>query len=106
MRMQQSLRYFCLSIIRQNGIWIFILGRQRKFRAPTRFLFPVLFNQIYEGDFKDTGNGAKTLNHLPKAKDMKSKKWFMWYTTCPKCAKKIRQKLLGNYWPGNEYYYK
>lgn len=46
------------------------------------------FSKVYEGDFKETGNWCKDFESFVKAKGLSVKKLFMWYTTCPKCAKK------------------
>jgi hypothetical protein len=45
-------------------------------------------SRVYEGDFKDTGKWCKDFEEYVKSKNIEIKKWFMWYTTCPKCAKK------------------
>jgi len=52
-------------------------------------------SKVYEGDFKDTGKWGEDFKKYAKDKDYKIKsstgldrgKYFMWYTTCPKCAK-------------------
>jgi len=44
--------------------------------------------KVYDGDFKDTGKWTEDFNKFTKDKGEKVKKLFMWYTTCPKCAKK------------------
>jgi hypothetical protein len=43
--------------------------------------------KVYEGPFKDTGKWCKDFEGLVEVKGCNVKKWFMWYTTCPKCAK-------------------
>jgi len=43
--------------------------------------------KVYEGDFKDTGKWGEDFKKYAEAKGYKIKKWYMWYTTCPKCAK-------------------
>ena len=45
-------------------------------------------SKVYEGNFKDTGKWCKDFENIVKDKGMNVKKWYMWYTTCPKCAKK------------------
>lgn len=45
------------------------------------------FSKVYEGDFKDTGKWMKDYETLAGAKGLKISKVYMWYTTCPKCAK-------------------
>jgi hypothetical protein len=46
------------------------------------------FSKVYEGDFKETGKWCRDFENIAKEKGMKIEKWYMWYTTCPKCAKK------------------
>ena len=45
------------------------------------------FSKVYEGDFKETGKWCDDFSVQAKSRDMKIKKMYMWYTTCPKCAK-------------------
>jgi len=45
-------------------------------------------SRVYEGDFKDTGKWCKDFEEYTKSQNFKIEKWYMWYTTCPKCAKK------------------
>jgi hypothetical protein len=45
-------------------------------------------SKVYEGDFKDTGKWCKDFEEFANKKKAKIKRWLMWYTTCPKCAKK------------------
>lgn len=46
------------------------------------------YSKVFEGDFKDTGKWCKEFEDLVKQRGLSVKKWYMWYTTCPKCAKK------------------
>jgi hypothetical protein len=46
------------------------------------------FSKVYEGPFSDTGKWCKDYDELAKNKGLVTKKMYMWYTTCPKCAKK------------------
>jgi len=46
------------------------------------------FSKVYEGDFKETGKWCKDFEEYSKKKGYNIKKQYMWYTTCPKCAKK------------------
>lgn len=43
--------------------------------------------KAYEGPFKDTGKWCKDYERTIKEKGFELKKMYMWYTTCPKCAK-------------------
>jgi hypothetical protein len=45
------------------------------------------FSKVYEGDFKKTGEWCKDFGKLAKDRSFDVKKMYMWYTTCPKCAK-------------------
>lgn len=51
--------------------------------------------RIYEGNFKETGNWCKDYEAIKAAKGYKANKLFMWYTTCPKCAKKYGKNYVG-----------
>jgi len=51
-------------------------------------------SKVYEGDFKDTGKWCKDFENFARTKAMEVKKWYMWYTTCPKCAKKYGKNYV------------
>ena len=46
------------------------------------------YSKVYEGPFRDTEKWCKDFESLSAAKGYAIKKWYMWYTTCPRCAKK------------------
>ncbi|NLO41627.1 MAG: hypothetical protein GX109_01170 [Bacteroidales bacterium] len=46
------------------------------------------YSKVYEGNFKDTGKWCSNYETYTKTKGFNIKKMYMWYTTCPKCAKK------------------
>lgn len=46
------------------------------------------YARVYEGPFRDTEKWCKDYEEKVTAKGLSIKKWYMWYTTCPKCAKK------------------
>jgi hypothetical protein len=50
--------------------------------------------RVYEGPFKETGKWCKDFESIVNGKGFKIKKWFMWYTTCPKCAKKYGKNYV------------
>ncbi len=52
------------------------------------------YSKVYEGNFKDTGKWCKDYEEIAKSKGYKVKKWYMWYTTCPKCAKKYGKNYV------------
>lgn len=51
-------------------------------------------SKVYEGPYQDTGKWCKDFEAYAKKKGFKIKKWFMWYTTCPKCAKKYGKNFV------------
>ena len=52
------------------------------------------YSKVYEGPFKDTGKWCNDFESIVKTKGMTIKKWYMWYTTCPKCAKKYGKNYV------------
>jgi hypothetical protein len=52
------------------------------------------FSKVYEGPYKDTGKWCKDFEALVQSKNLSIKKWYMWYTTCPKCAKKYGKNYV------------
>jgi len=51
-------------------------------------------SKVYEGPFKDTGKWCQDFEAYAKSKKLSIKKWYMWYTTCPKCAKKYGKNYV------------
>jgi hypothetical protein len=51
-------------------------------------------SKAYEGNFKETGKWCKDFESYAKGKNLEVKKWYMWYTTCPKCAKKYGKNYV------------
>jgi len=51
-------------------------------------------SKVYEGDFKETGAWCDDFKLYAKKKNLSVKKWFMWYTTCPKCEKKYGKNYV------------
>lgn len=52
------------------------------------------FSKVYEGPFRDTEKWMKDYEILVKSKGFILKKQYMWYTTCPKCAKKYGKNYV------------
>ncbi len=46
------------------------------------------FSKVYEGPFSDTKKWCDDFAACAERQGLKTDKMFMWYTTCPKCAKK------------------
>ena len=51
-------------------------------------------SKVYEGAFKDTGKWSEDYKKYTKEKGFEIMKWYMWYTTCPKCAKKYGENYV------------
>ncbi len=51
-------------------------------------------SKVYEGPFKDTGKWCEDFSRYTKGKGLEIKKWYMWYTTCPKCSKKFGKNYV------------
>lgn len=51
-------------------------------------------SKVYEGPFKDTGKWCKDFEEYAKSKGLNIEKQYMWYTTCPKCAKKYGKNYV------------
>ncbi|MBP6977335.1 MAG: hypothetical protein PHD61_13250 [Bacteroidales bacterium] len=52
------------------------------------------YSRVYEGPFKNTRKWIVDFEEIAKSKNFHLKKWYMWYTTCPKCAKKYGKNYV------------
>jgi hypothetical protein len=52
------------------------------------------YSKVYEGPFSNTGKWMKDFENTAKSKGLSMKKEYMWYTTCPKCAKKYGKNYV------------
>jgi hypothetical protein len=52
------------------------------------------YGKVYEGPFRDTEKWCKDFESVATIKGYTIKKWYMWYTTCPKCAKKYGKNYV------------
>jgi hypothetical protein len=52
------------------------------------------FSRVYEGDFKNTKEWCDDFTKSAREKNLKIEKMYMWYTTCPKCAKKYGKNYV------------
>jgi len=52
------------------------------------------YSKVYEGDFKETGKWCSDYSETVKSREMEIEKMYMWYTTCPKCAKKYGKNYV------------
>ncbi len=51
-------------------------------------------SKVYEGPYKETGNWNKDFQAWCSHKGLTPEKYYMWYTTCPKCAKKYGKNYV------------
>lgn len=51
-------------------------------------------SKVYEGPFKDVGKWSENFNDYAKQKGFETEKLYVWYTTCPKCAKKYGKNYV------------
>jgi hypothetical protein len=51
-------------------------------------------SKVYEGPYRDTGKWCKDFEDFAKNKNLDINKYYMWYTTCPKCAKKYGKNYV------------
>lgn len=52
------------------------------------------YSRVYEGPFQDTGKWTVDFDKVAKEKGYQIKQMYMWYTTCPKCAKKYGKNYV------------
>ena len=52
------------------------------------------FSKVYEGPFRNTGKWCIDFESSIKSKGYIISKRYMWYTTCPKCAKKYGKNYV------------
>jgi hypothetical protein len=52
------------------------------------------FSKVYEGPYKDTRKWCQDFESMAKNKGLNIRKQYMWYTTCPKCAKKYGKNYV------------
>ncbi|MDD5778440.1 MAG: hypothetical protein PHU95_03215 [Candidatus Thermoplasmatota archaeon] len=51
-------------------------------------------SKVYEGPFKDTGTWCADFQEYAQKRGCDVTKWYMWYTTCPRCAKKYGKNYV------------
>lgn len=53
-----------------------------------------IYSKVYEGNIKQTKRWVKDFNNDAVEHDLKFKKMYMWYTTCPVCSKKYGKNYV------------
>lgn len=51
-------------------------------------------SKVYEGNFKDTGKWTQDFETYTQNKQLVARKTYVWYTACPKCAKKYGKNYV------------
>ncbi|MEN6559989.1 MAG: hydrolase [Acidobacteriota bacterium] len=51
-------------------------------------------SKVYEGDFRQTGAWCKDFSAFAEGQGLTVRKLYVWYTTCPKCAKKYGKNYV------------
>lgn len=46
------------------------------------------FSRVYEGPYKSAGKWTEDFMAVARTRGLEVSKLYLWYTTCPKCAKK------------------
>jgi len=52
------------------------------------------YSKVYEGPYKDTKKWFKDYGKVTDEKNIKIEQHFLWYTYCPKCAKKYGKNYV------------
>ena len=52
------------------------------------------YSKVYEGPFRDTEKWCKDFDNVAKIKGYTINKCYLWYSTCPKCAKKYGKNYV------------
>jgi hypothetical protein len=51
-------------------------------------------SKVYEGPYSDTGKWCEDFESYAGSRDLAIEKWYMWYTTCPRCAKRYGKNYV------------
>ncbi len=62
--------------------------------AENVLLSGTFYSRVYEGNFKQTEEWCRDFEKHAAMKELAIEKWYMWYTTCPKCAKKYGKNYV------------
>jgi len=93
--------YLCLSEHRSKWSMNLLLAVDKEIPgAENVTLSGKYISKTYEGGFEKTGEWTKDFDSFVKNKGLDIKNMYMWYTTCPKCAKKYGKNyvvLIGKY---------
>ncbi len=51
-------------------------------------------SKVYEGPYENTGKWMEDFHAYATQQGLEIKKWYVWYTTCPNCAKKYGKNYV------------
>ncbi|MBS4060916.1 MAG: hypothetical protein KG029_10990 [Bacteroidetes bacterium] len=87
--------WLCLS--EHTSMWnmgIYLAVDKEIQEAENTTLSGKFYSKVYEGSYNNTGKWTKDFESTVKSKGFKMNKLYMWYTTCPKCAKKYGKNYV------------
>jgi hypothetical protein len=87
--------WLCLSD--HTSMWnmdIYLAVKKKVAGADNVALSGKYLSKVYEGGFSETGKWCKDFAEYARKKGAKAGKTYMWYTTCPKCAKKYGKNYV------------
>ena len=91
----KALDWLCLSDHTSKWKMDFYLAVDKEIpHAENVILNGKFLSKVYEGNFKETGQWCKDFEAYAQSKKLNFKKMYMWYTTCPKCAKKYGKNYV------------
>ncbi len=81
--------YLCLSEPLSPWKMMIYLAVDRKLEEKNYIeLNGMFYSRVFDGPYKHIPKWWKQLHEIVKSKGFQTKRQFIWYTTCPKCAKK------------------
>lgn len=87
--------YLCLSD--HTSMWnmdVYLAVDKEILNAKNTQISGKFYSKVYEGSYNETGKWMKDFETTLKTKELTTKKMYMWYTTCPKCAKKYGKNYV------------
>ncbi len=51
-------------------------------------------SKVYKGPYEDTPKWIEDFSHYATQQGKEIKKWYVWYTTCPTCAKRYGKNYV------------
>jgi hypothetical protein len=91
----ESKDWFCLSD--HTSKWnmdIYLAVDKEIPNAETILLSGKFVSKVYEGPYRDICRWMKNFDEYANKQNLKVKKLYKWYTTCPKCAKKYGKNYV------------